>query len=99
MHVERHLISASQADLILSFGHAFGALAANHPLIVVSHFHGQLLLIWVATYPIARSIIEAFRGDVERGLYFGLSTSQWISLAVAAFAIWLYVYLWFQILG
>ena len=54
-------------------------------------FHGQLVLIWLAIYPIARSIIELFRGDKERGVWaLGLSTSQYISIAVACFAIWLF---------
>ncbi len=57
-------------------------------------FHGQLFLIWLACYPIARSIIEMYRGDKERGVWaFGLSTSQYLSILVAAFAIWLFIYL------
>ena len=57
-------------------------------------FHGQLLLIWLALYPIARSIIEVFRGDTVRGVWFlGLSTSQIISIGVAGFAVWLYFHL------
>ena len=57
-------------------------------------FHGQILLIWLTAYPIARSIIEVFRGDAERGVWFlGLSTSQIISIIVAAVAFGLYVFL------
>ena len=44
-------------------------------------FHGQLFLIWMSLYPIARSIIEMFRGDKERGVFI-LSTSQYISIGV-----------------
>jgi len=55
-------------------------------------FHGQLMLIWLACYPVIRSIIEMFRGDSERGIYI-ISTSQWISIGVAAFAIWVYFHL------
>lgn len=55
-------------------------------------FHGQLFLAWLATYPIARSIIEAFRGDSVRGVWV-LSTSQYISIGVALFAVWLFFYL------
>jgi phosphatidylglycerol:prolipoprotein diacylglycerol transferase len=58
-------------------------------------FHGQLFLTWLAIYPIIRTVIEVFRGDKERGIWlWGLSTSQWLSLVVAGFAIWLGVYLW-----
>lgn len=55
-------------------------------------FHGQLFLIWLAIYPIARTIIELYRGDKERGVWLlGLSTSQYISIGVAGFAVWLYL--------
>ncbi len=57
-------------------------------------FHGQLFLTWLASYSIIRSLIEILRGDKERGLYYGLSTSQWISLAVAVTAVTLFVVLW-----
>lgn len=53
-------------------------------------FHGQLFLCWLALYAPIRSLIEVLRGDRERGLYYGLSTSQWISLAVAATAVVLF---------
>ncbi|MBI4881206.1 MAG: prolipoprotein diacylglyceryl transferase [Planctomycetes bacterium] len=44
-------------------------------------FRGQVLFLAIMLYPIGRSICELFRGDyVERGMYLGLSTSQWISM-------------------
>jgi phosphatidylglycerol---prolipoprotein diacylglyceryl transferase len=55
--------------------------------------HGQLFLMWMAIYPIARSFIEIYRGDKERGVYGLLSTSQYISIVVGLVAIGLYVYL------
>ena len=56
-------------------------------------FHGQILLIWLAAYPVIRSVIEVFRGDKIRGLHGGLSTSQYISIAVAGVAAVLYFHL------
>lgn len=56
-------------------------------------FHGQLFLVWLSIYPIFRSIIELFRGDKERGIYGVLSTSQYISIAVALAAVVVYVIL------
>ena len=45
---------------------------------------------YVLAYSIVRFTLEFFRGDVVRGLFWGLSTSQWISLAAAVIAvIWL----------
>lgn len=43
---------------------------------------GSLLAIYFMVYPIVRFIDEFFRGDEIRGIYFGLSTSQWISIVV-----------------
>lgn len=40
---------------------------------------GLILATYAASYSIIRFILEYFRGDSERGIYFGLSTSQWIS--------------------
>ncbi len=59
----------------------------------MKRFHGQLFLVWLSIYPIGRSIIELFRGDKERGVYGLLSTSQYISIAVAGAAIAVYIYL------
>ena len=57
-------------------------------------FHGQILLVWLSVYPVIRSVIELYRGDKIRGVYFmGLSTSQYISIAVACSAALIYFYL------
>lgn len=46
-------------------------------------FRGQVLFLALMLYPIGRSICEVYRGDfIERGMYFGISTSQWISLPI-----------------
>ena len=52
-------------------------------------FHGQLLLIWLAAYPVLRSTIEIFRGDTERGFVIKglLSVSQFISVFVVLLAL------------
>jgi phosphatidylglycerol:prolipoprotein diacylglycerol transferase len=57
-------------------------------------FDGQVVLVYFMTYPIVRSIIEAFRGDFVRGFVIPdiLSTSQFISIiifVVAGTALWL----------
>ena len=43
---------------------------------------GSLLAIYFIMYSIIRFIDEFFRGDLIRGHFLGLSTSQWISIAV-----------------
>ena len=54
---------------------------------------GEVLLVYFATYGTGRFVIEFFRGDTMRGLWFGglLSTSQLVSLAVVPLAVTLWV--------
>ncbi|MCL2671943.1 MAG: prolipoprotein diacylglyceryl transferase [Clostridiales bacterium] len=48
---------------------------------------GFVVGMYLLLYSVWRFVIEAFRGDVERGFLGALSTSQWISLAMFAGAI------------
>lgn len=43
---------------------------------------GTTLGIYLTMYSIGRFIIEFFRGDEIRGIYYGLSTSQWLSIPI-----------------
>ena len=43
---------------------------------------GKVCYIYLLGYANLRFILEFFRGDAERGLILGLSTSQWISVAI-----------------
>jgi phosphatidylglycerol:prolipoprotein diacylglycerol transferase len=56
-------------------------------------FDGQLFLIYLVLYALGRSVLELFRGDLERGFVIGnfLSTSQFISLIMISTAIYFYV--------
>lgn len=38
--------------------------------------------VYLISYAVIRFVLEYFRDDAERGIFFGLSTSQWISLAL-----------------
>ena len=42
----------------------------------------SVLFLYMILYGIERFILEFFRGDLERGVANGLSTSQWISIAI-----------------
>jgi phosphatidylglycerol:prolipoprotein diacylglycerol transferase len=50
---------------------------------------GTVFWTYVLLYSVARGILELWRGDVHRGLYFGgvISTSQLLSLATAVLAL------------
>lgn len=51
-------------------------------------FDGQVVLTYFMAYPIIRSLVEAFRGDLIRGFVIEnvLSTSQFISILIFAIA-------------
>lgn len=48
---------------------------------------GLSLVVYAAAYAVIRFVLEFFRGDVERGFLLGMSTSQWISIAIFIFAV------------
>ncbi|MDB4976579.1 MAG: Prolipoprotein diacylglyceryl transferase, partial [Myxococcaceae bacterium] len=48
-------------------------------------FDGQVALVALLAYALLRSLIEELRAD-DRGVYLGISTSQWVSLAIALVA-------------
>jgi phosphatidylglycerol---prolipoprotein diacylglyceryl transferase len=43
---------------------------------------GEPFLLMAGLYAVARAVTETMRADVDRGLWVGLSTSQWTSVAV-----------------
>lgn len=53
-------------------------------------FDGQVFVISFALYALLRFMLEFLRAD-DRGIYAGLATSQWISLALLAFVGYVWV--------
>lgn len=55
-------------------------------------FQGQLFMIYLMLYALGRGVIEIFRGDLRRGFIIEdvLSHSQFISIIIIAFALWMY---------
>lgn len=47
----------------------------------------DLLMSYLGIYAVVRFILEFFRGDAVRGIYFSISLSQWISLGLLAVSI------------
>lgn len=43
-------------------------------------WQGRLFFVYLTFYAAMRFLLELWRGDTIRGIWFGLSTSQWISL-------------------
>jgi phosphatidylglycerol:prolipoprotein diacylglycerol transferase len=70
---------------------SFGELAIFLVLVLVirprKRFDGQIFAVWLMAYSVLRTVVEAFRGDVERGVYFGLGAGQWTSIVIAAMGI------------
>lgn len=96
-HPERYLAPDRLATLPLhpvQLYEAFGELAIFLVLVLAvrprKRFHGQVLASWLLAYAVLRTVVETFRGDVERGVVAGLGVGQWTSLAIFATgaAIW-----------
>lgn len=51
---------------------------------------GQVLGLWLVLYAVIRSLVEIFRAD-ERGIWLGLSTSQWLSVPLFGLGVYLLV--------
>jgi phosphatidylglycerol:prolipoprotein diacylglycerol transferase len=54
-------------------------------------FKNRLLLLYLSLYSFGRFFIEYLRGDDYRGIWFGISTSQIISIAVFGISALLYI--------
>ncbi|MBR7122470.1 MAG: prolipoprotein diacylglyceryl transferase [Oscillospiraceae bacterium] len=53
----------------------------------------ELLSVYFMLYGLIRFFLEFLRGDVIRGIYYNISTSQWISLALFVFSSSYIIYL------
>ncbi len=54
--------------------------------LIKKYFHGRLFWLYLLLYAVTRFAMEFLRGDEWRGIYAGLSFSQWYSIFVFAFA-------------
>ena len=65
---------------------SFGELGLFLLLVVAirprKRFHGQVLASWLMLYAVLRTVVESFRGDVERGVVLGLGVGIWTSLLI-----------------
>lgn len=72
---------------------SFGCLCIAAWLLLRTHprkrFDGQVMLWFLIDYAVLRFALEYLRAD-DRGIFFGLSTSQWIGLAIVALAALIY---------
>ncbi len=50
---------------------------------------GQVIGLYIIYYSIARFLLEFLRGDIMRGVFLHVSTSQWISLAMLPIGLYL----------
>jgi phosphatidylglycerol:prolipoprotein diacylglycerol transferase len=51
---------------------------------------GKTIGLYLIYYSVMRFTLEFFRGDITRGHFLSLSTSQWISIALLPFALWIF---------
>lgn len=77
---------------------AAGELALFLLLVAVvrprKRFHGQVLATWLMAYAVLRSVVESFRGDVERGVVAGLGVGAWTSIAIFAVGVAIFAAGW-----
>jgi len=99
-HVREHMFTSGMTLPLFpsQLAEAFGTLCIFFILLWFSPrkwFHGQLLLAYVVLYSVMRSILELFRGDVDRGYVIQgvLSTSQFISIVIVTVAVVSMVYI------
>lgn len=52
---------------------------------------GRLIFCYLAPYALLRFGLEFLRGDIARGVWLGISTSQWLSIPLFLFALWRFV--------
>ncbi len=55
-------------------------------------FLGESVALYLLFYPVGRTVIEIFRGDADRGLFGGISTSQIVSGIAFSLGLFLYRY-------
>lgn len=63
-------------------------------LLTYKKFKGTLktISLYAILYSIVRFILEFYRGDIARGILLGLSTSQWISIALFIVGVILWIF-------
>jgi phosphatidylglycerol:prolipoprotein diacylglycerol transferase len=69
-------------QLYESFGELGLFLALAFVIRPRKRFDGQVLASWLLGYAVLRGTIEAFRGDVARGVVAGLGVGAWTSVAI-----------------
>ncbi|MCL2694707.1 MAG: prolipoprotein diacylglyceryl transferase [Clostridiales bacterium] len=62
-------------------------------LFVRARQRGLTVAVYLLAYSVWRFVLEFFRGDAVRGVYAGLSTSQYVSLALFLFGIGVILYI------
>jgi len=81
-HAERGLIPFGAASLPVHATELYEAAVAALAAIIAWRVARRAFATWLAIYVTGRFFIEFLRGDAERGAYLGVSTAQWVSLAI-----------------
>ena len=81
--LNRHPVQLYESILLVGLGFILlrGILQKNWSNKIV-------ISIYLASYSVIRFCLEFFRGDEVRGVFGGLSSSQWISLLIILLVIW-----------
>jgi phosphatidylglycerol:prolipoprotein diacylglycerol transferase len=55
-------------------------------------YHGRCIALYLLMYAVQRFVLEFYRGDLVRGVYRGISTSQIISIAIIIFVMGIFIF-------
>ncbi len=95
LHLRQHLIATGASSslpvhptqLYSSLAGFILAITSLYFLLKKKQYHGQVFWGFIFFYALFRFVIEFFRADPGRGAFYGLSTSQWLSMAGAGLAL------------
>lgn len=82
-HASRGFVPAGAPSLPVHPTELYEAAIALAAAVVASRMKHRFAT-WLGTYATGRFFVETLRGDVERGVYGGLSSAQWVSLVIVA---------------
>ncbi|MFW6210646.1 MAG: prolipoprotein diacylglyceryl transferase, partial [bacterium] len=54
---------------------------------------GEVFFLYFINYAVIRTVMEMFRGDAERGMMFGMSTSTFVSIIILIFGLSGFIYI------
>ena len=82
-YIDDEIVTASRIPIqLVEVGFNVAIAFCLIKLLNYPQFRGRLLFVYLGAYAVVRSTLEFFRADMERGLWAGISFSQFVSIVV-----------------